>query len=157
MILKDCVKEALTVKSSTTVQEAARMVVEKRIGTLPVVDDGGTLVGVVRLTDLLKVFMPNFVSIMVNIDFVTDFGALENLYFKDMPEIAHLTVKSLMAKPILVPETCGLLRAFAIMDKNQFMDLIVTDDDGKLTGIASRVDIAAAFLSTAMEGGNTTT
>ena len=117
MILKNCIKPAITVKPSTSVEEAARTVVEKHIGTLPVVDDDGKLVGVVRLTNLLKVFMPNFVSIMVNIDFVTDFGALENLHFEERPEISHLKIKDLMVKPRLVKETCGLLRAFSIMDK----------------------------------------
>jgi CBS domain-containing protein len=39
------------------------------------------------------------------------------------------------------------------MDKHNFMDLIVVNKEGRLVGIASRVDIAAGFLSASMNGG----
>ena len=75
-----CMKpNVIAVSPTTTAQEAARIVVSNHIGTLPVVDDLGLLVGVVRLEDLLEVFMPDFVALMDNIDFVHDFGALETL------------------------------------------------------------------------------
>lgn len=151
MIVKDCLKDVITVKPSTTILELAKLIIEKRIGTIPVVDDTGNLIGVVRLTDVLKVFMPNFVSIIDNIDFVVKFGSLEDLHFKDIPEKAGLTMKEIMGKPLFVSEECGLLRAFSIMDKHNFLDLLVVDSEGKLTGIASRVDIAAGFLKACMD------
>jgi CBS domain-containing protein len=153
MILKNFMKDVIKVKASTTVREAGKLVVEKRIGTFPVVDENDMLIGVVRLANLLKVFMPNFVSLLDNIDFVVDFGSLEDIHFNDIPEIEHITMKKIMEKPLLVEEDCGLLRAFAIMDKHNFMDLIVVNKEGRLVGIASRVDIAAGFLSASMNGG----
>jgi len=149
-------KDVISVKASTTVREAASLIIEKRAGTLPVVDDNNTLIGVVRLPNLLKVFMPNFVSLLDNIDFVVDFGSLEELHFKDIPEIENITMKKIMEKPVLIYEDCGLLRAFAIMDKYNFMDLLIVDKKSRLVGIASRVDIAAGFLSASMNGGTLT-
>ncbi|HPZ09308.1 MAG TPA: CBS domain-containing protein [Candidatus Eremiobacteraeota bacterium] len=156
MILKHYMKDVISVKASTTVREAASLIIEKRAGTLPVVDDNNTLIGVVRLPNLLKVFMPNFVSLLDNIDFVVDFGSLEELHFKDIPEIENITMKKIMEKPVLIYEDCGLLRAFAIMDKYNFMDLLIVDKKSRLVGIASRVDIAAGFLSASMNGGTLT-
>jgi CBS-domain-containing membrane protein len=46
---------AITVRPDTDVREAARMVDEKRIKRLPVVDDEGRLVGIVSRADMLKV------------------------------------------------------------------------------------------------------
>jgi len=43
-----------TIAPDATCAEAARMIVEQRIGCLPVVDDGGQLVGIVTQSDLLK-------------------------------------------------------------------------------------------------------
>ncbi len=43
----------VTTSPGATVQEATRLVVERRIAALPVVDDDGRLVGVVTRVDLL--------------------------------------------------------------------------------------------------------
>ncbi len=147
-MIRDCMKrEVVAVSASATVREAAQLVVKKRVGTLPVVDRQGILVGVVRIKDLLKVFMPDFVILLDNIDFVHDFGVEESLRPKDVAEAARLTMHDLMRPPVSVEQTSGLLRAFATMDKHDIQDLPVVDDGGRLVGIASRVDIAVAFLA----------
>jgi CBS domain-containing protein len=143
-----CMKRQVSMVSpKTTAEEAARIVVSNHVGTLPVVDELGVLVGVVRLEDLLQVFMPDFVALMDNIDFVHDFGALETLRPQDLLEAAQLTMRDLMQPPVAVERTCGLLRAFATMTKHEIRDLPVVNAAGALVGIASRVDIAAAFLA----------
>ncbi len=156
-MISTCMKrQVIAVSPTTTAQEAASIVVASHIGTLPVVDDLGVLVGVVRLEDLLQVFMPDFVALMDNIDFVHDFGALETLRPQDVPEAARLTMRDLMQAPVAVEQTCGLLRAFATMAKHEVRDLPVINAGGALVGIASRVDIAAAFLASWTQTGRKT-
>jgi CBS-domain-containing membrane protein len=147
-------RQVLAVSPTTTAPEAARIVVTHHVGTLPVVDDLGVLVGVVRLEDLLQVFMPDFVALMDNIDFVHDFGAMEILRPQDVPAAARLTMRDLMQPPVAVDQTCGLLRAFATMTKHEIRDLPVVNNTGGLVGIASRVDIAAAFLESWIQAGS---
>jgi len=139
-------REVVAVSPSTTVRQAARTVVEWRVGTLPVVEADGVLIGVVRVADLLHVFMPDFVDLLQDIDFVHDFGALEALAPRDVPQAATLTMRDIMCPAVAVQAHCGLLRAFATMVKHEILDLPVVDGAGRLAGIASRVDIAAAFL-----------
>ena len=147
-MIGNCMKrEVVSVSAQSTVREAARVVVRRHVGTLPVVDEQGVLIGVVSIKELLKVFMPDFVTLLDSIDFVHDFGALEALQPKDVAEATHLTMRDLMQPPVSVEQTCGLLRAFAAMLKHDIRDLPVVDNGGRLVGIASRVDIAAAFLS----------
>jgi CBS domain-containing protein len=156
-MIGSCMKrQVVAVSPTTTAQEAARIVVTNHVGTLPVVDDSGALVGVVRLEDLLRVFMPDFVALMDTIDFVHDFGAMETLRPQDVPEAAQLTMRDLMQPPVAVEQTCGLLRAFATMTKHQIRDLPVVNHAGALVGIASRVDIAAAFLAPWTQTGSLT-
>ena len=144
----DCMKRhVVTVTASTTVQEAARVVVEEHVGTLPVVDEEGILTGVVRLDDLLRVFMPDFVALLNNIDFVHDFGALEEAQPEGLPEAAHLTMSDLAGPPVAMEEDSGMMHALATIVKHQLQDLPVVDKSGRLVGIASRVDIAAAFFA----------
>ena len=147
-MIETCMKqEVVSVSPSTTVREAAHVVVERHVGTLPVVDQNGILVGMVRVEDLLAVFMPDFVALLDNIDFVHDFGAMEAPGPQDVMEAAGLTMRHLMQPPVAVDHTCGLLRAFATMLKHDLRDLLVVGPAGRLVGIASRVDIAAAFLA----------
>ena len=143
-----CMKrQVISVTPSTTVYEAARIVVAHHIGTLPVVDELGVLIGVVRLDDLLRVFLPDFVALLEDIDFIHDFGALESLQPKDVPAAAGLTMRDLMQPPCAVEQTCGLLRAYATMLKHDIRDLPIINRAGRLVGLASRVDIASAFLA----------
>ncbi len=146
MVLKDCMKrDVVSIPPATSVREAARIVVERHIGLLPVIDEQGKLMGVVRLHDLLSLELPDFVNFISAVDFVHDFGAVETT----RPEKALLDqpVLSLMQPAISVDEECGLLRAYALMLQHNLLDLPVVAKDGKLVGLASRVDIGAAVLA----------
>ncbi len=143
-----CMKrDVVVMPAAATVLDAARTVVEKRVGTLPVVDEQGILVGIVRLEDLLGVFMPDFVDLLEDIDFVHDFGVLETLQPAEMAEAERLTLRDLMGLPVAVEPDCGLLRAFTVLVKHGMRDLVVVDGAGRPVGIASRVDIATAFFA----------
>jgi CBS domain-containing protein len=139
-------RRVYSVPPTATVHEAVRLVVERHIGTLPVVDDGGRVVGVVLLRDLLGVFLPEFLTLLDNLDFVHDFGALAAIRPEDVPAADTLTMRELMRPAVTVGPECELLHAFAALVKHDLTDLLVVDDAGKLVGVASRVDIAVAFL-----------
>ncbi|MGB3904807.1 MAG: CBS domain-containing protein [Anaerolineae bacterium] len=144
----DCMKRrVVTVRATTTVEEAARLVVDEHVGTLPVVDEEGVLTGVVRLQDLLRVFMPDFVALLNNIDFVHDFGALEEAEPKDVAEAAEVTMSELMVSAVAKEEDSGLMHSLATIVKNELQDLPIVDKEGRLVGIASRVDIAVTFFA----------
>ncbi len=146
--MRDCMKRrVVTVSAGATVLEAARLVVDEHVGTLPVVDEQGKLTGVVRLHDLVGVFLPDFVALLDNIDFVRDFGALEQGEAKVMVESGGLTMGELAGPAVAVEEGSGLMHALATIVKHQLQDLPVVDSSGRLVGIASRVDIAVAFLA----------
>ena len=141
-------RHVVTVTASTTVQEAVGIVVEERVGTLPVVDEEGVLTGVVRLADLLGVFTPDFLALLDDIDFVHDFGAMEEVHPQTILQARELTMSDLAATPVAVEENCGLMHALVTMVKHQLQDLPIVDEAGRLVGIASRVDIARSFFVT---------
>lgn len=141
-------RKVISARSDMTLRQAAGLIVTHHIGTLPVVDGDGKYIGLVRLQDILGVFLPDFVALLGDIDFVHDFGALEAFQPEDEARAERLTVRELMQPPVGVQEDCGLLRALATINSHALTDLPVVDTDGRLVGIASRVDIAVAFLST---------
>jgi CBS domain-containing protein len=146
MKIKDYMKKkVVSVPITTTIGEAAAMIVEKHVGILPVVDKQGKLVGVVRLSDLLSLELPDFIQLVADFDFVHDFGAVETT--RPVPKILAKPVTSIMQPIMTIEEDSGLLRAYAIMLQNNIYDLPVTTATGGLVGIVSLVDIGAAVLS----------
>lgn len=47
--------EILTVKSKTTLKEAATLLTQRKIGALPVVDDIGSLIGIISERDIVRI------------------------------------------------------------------------------------------------------
>ena len=47
-------RDVVAVKEATPLSEAARKMVEHKVGCLPVVDDDGTMIGLITETDLLR-------------------------------------------------------------------------------------------------------
>lgn len=146
MNVKSCMKRnVVSVHAGTSIREAAALLVKMHVGTLPIVDDDEKPVGVIGMRDLLTLELPDFVTFLADVDFVHDFGAVEETH--PPARTLNKAVKTLMKPAIIVKEDCGLLRAYALMLQHNLHDTPVVDKDGKLVGIASRVDIGAAILS----------
>jgi CBS domain-containing protein len=135
----------ISIPATASIREAADIFVKKHIGLLPVVDDGEKLVGVIGMRDMLTLELPDFVSFVADVDFVHDFGAVEDT--RPSAKTLNKTVASLMKPAFTVEEDCGLLRAYALMLQHNLHDMPVISKEGKLMGITSRVDIGVAILS----------
>lgn len=147
-MIKDWMKKkVISIHQEVLVKEAANLMMEKRIGTLPVVDEDYVLLGITTMQDVIKIFLPNFVELVSNVDFIKDFGALKTPSTGTLSEVGNLTVADIMIDPPVSVETdCGLMRALSVMHKHDLQDLPVTRE-GVLVGLASRVDIGRGFLS----------
>jgi len=146
MKVSSCMKRnVVSVHATASIREAATIFVKKHIGLLPVVDDEEKLIGVIGMRDMLTLELPDFVSFVADVDFVHDFGAVEET--RPSAKTLNKTVKTLMKPAFTVEEDCGLLRAYALMLQHNLHDMPVVSKDGKLAGITSRVDIGVAILS----------
>ena len=146
IISKYMKRNVVSIPVTASVREAAAIIVKKHIGLLPVVDKEDKLIGVMGIRDLLSLELPDFVNFIADVDFVHDFGAVEDT--RPPARTLDKSVKSLMKEAIAVEEDCGLLRAYALMVQHNLHDMPVISKDGKLIGVASRVDVGTAILST---------
>jgi CBS-domain-containing membrane protein len=146
MKVRDCMKRnPYAIGSTTTAAEAANIFASKHIGTLPVVDQQGKLVGLLQIYDLLELVLPDFLKLLDDFDFAPNFGAVEER--KPAKENLAFPIIKLMHPPISVEVDSGLLRAFSLLHKNRLHDLPVVDVDCILVGIVSHVDIGTAFMA----------
>lgn len=146
MKIGDCMKRKVySSKPDLPILEAAQLLVHHHIGCLPIVDDNCALIGLVRIRDLITLAMPDFVHLIENVDFVRDFGAVED----DVPdrEVLNKPISSIMGGPVAVEESAGLVRVIALLQEHAMNDMPVVDVNHHLVGIASYVDIGVALLS----------
>lgn len=119
--IRDCMKrKVFSVHTDTSIGEAAGLVVRKRVGTLPVLNDEGNLVGVMTIRDIMHYFLPDFVSLLENIDFVKDFGVLESPSHESLDKVGGLSISDIMEEPVAVEGNSSLIQGLAILDKKGY-------------------------------------
>jgi CBS domain-containing protein len=146
MLVRDVmIAPVITVKPSTTVEEVARLFLEKKITAAPVVDDAGKLAGIVSEGDLLhrvEAGTERHRSWWLQAFIENDTLAAE--YVK-----AHgRTVSDVMTRSVIAvaPHT-PLHEVATLMEKNAIKRLPVLDN-GQLVGIVSRSNLLQAVAST---------
>ncbi len=144
--IQECMKRhVFSIRASATIREAIQTLISHRIGLLPVVDDEMHPVGVVGLRDLLNLALPPVIHLLNDVDFIGNFGAVEN--FRPDPAVLERPVQTIMRPGTVVEASSGLLRSYALMLQHDLHDLPVVDAEHRLVGIASRVDIGTAILT----------
>ena len=109
-------KEVVTAPVTATVANAASIFCNNHVGTLPVVEESGKLVGILMLRDLLELIIPAFEDLMEYFDHVDDFGAMEDR--EPTQEEFNRSISEVMEEPISVEDDSGLVRAFAFIIKH---------------------------------------
>ncbi len=146
MIIGDCMKhKVISASADVSIRSAAAILVKNHIGSLPIVNNEKQLIGLVRIRDVITLAMPDFVHLVDNVDFVHDFGAVEDE--QPLDAILDLPISRIMQEPVAVEESAGLIRAIAILQEHTMNDLPVVDANMHLVGIASYVDIGVALMS----------
>jgi CBS domain-containing protein len=115
----------VSISEAASLQEAAGLLNSKAITGLPVVDAGGTLVGVLSQTDLIK--------------------AQANPQLHE--SWRGLAVGEIMTKPALtIPSSAGLDEAARLMGERRVHRLVVTDAAATPIGIISASDLVRSWL-----------
>ena len=147
-------QNVVSIHAKSTLREAAALLSEKRVGTLPVLDDSEMLIGITTMDDILKLFLPDFLSLIDDVDFVKDYGAFRELSPEDIKRADSLTVGDILNEGVSVESSSSLVRALAVMKDHSLTDLPVLVNN-KLVGVVSKVDIGRAFLENYLKNKST--
>jgi CBS domain-containing protein len=119
-------RDVITITPDTSLSEAHRLMTEKRIRRLPVVDHG-KLVGLVTLGDVRSA-EPSAASTL-------SVWEMNNL-------LAKLKVSEIMTRePVTISQEATISTVAEIMLEKKFSGLPVVDEAGKLVGIITESDI----------------
>jgi CBS domain-containing protein len=144
MNVKDFMKtEVVSVHQDGLLRDAARLLAEHLVGILPVTDHARVLVGILSMDDVLRQFLPRFVDMIEQADFIHDYGALEAGHEHVELEVP---VRELMQRRFYVRETDRLMAPMVIMYKHRIGDVPVINDEDKLVGLVSHAQVGGMFL-----------
>lgn len=134
-------------RETDTVSEAGKIMLEKRISGLPVVNDEGELVGIVSEADLIyregNVHLPTFIPIMDGVIFLESMKKVEG----QIKKMIGYKVRDVMTKNvIIVKENTTVEEAARIMMDKKVNRLPVMRNK-KIVGIVTRADILKAITS----------
>jgi CBS domain-containing protein len=139
-----------TLRPDEKVEHAADVLAEKNVGSLPVVDDKGKLVGILRDDDLIaseaRVHVPTFINFLgLGMAFPGEMSHLE----RELKKIAGATAQDVMqTDPPTVTPDATLEDAATIMHDRGVNSIPVVDADHAVVGIVARADIVRFIART---------
>jgi sulfide:quinone oxidoreductase len=131
-------KEVITIKQGAALSAAAKLMSEKHVSGLPVLDAEGRLTGIVTEGD--------FISAM-DVEGAGLAGPLETVVRKRRARKHMGTIVDdiMTGNPITIKPDDTLQAAIELMDRNRVKRLVVTDDSSRVNGIVSRADLIKLF------------
>ncbi len=150
-LVRDVMSTNLTsVRPDASVNDAADLLAEKGIATLPVIDETGKLVGVLRDDDLIaseaRVHVPTFFNFLgLGVPFPGEMKHLEH----ELKKIAGASVRDVMddEPPTIRPDQT-LEDVATLMHERNVNSVPVVDRDGKVVGIVARADLVRFIART---------
>jgi CBS domain-containing protein len=142
--------EVVTLRPEQTLAEAADVLSEHGIGAAPVVDESGTIVGLLRDEDLLvseaRLHVPTLISILPGIE-ITLPGAAKR-YDAELKQAMASTVDGVMEREYASLPADASLEDLATLMHERDVTHVPILDDGKVVGIATRGDIVRHLADT---------
>ena len=134
MIIKDWMtKDVITVDPETSMMRAAKLMKEKGIRRLPVVDDKGKIVGMLSDRDVKEASPSKATTLDVH-----------ELYYL----LSEIKVKNIMSpNPLTILDTDTVVKCAAIMHDKKISGLPVLNEQGELVGIMTQNEVYRVLLS----------
>jgi CBS domain-containing protein len=138
--------DPVTISSETTVTEAARLMSEKRIGALPVVDKG-VMVGLVTEGDLImqdvKVHFPTYLSLLGGYVFAP--GASDRFEHSLRKAVAASVADVMTREPVTVTPDALVTDVATLLVERDIARVPVMDGE-TVIGIISKSDIVRSLV-----------
>jgi CBS domain-containing protein len=140
--------DVIVAKKDSLIQDIAKILLEKRIGGVPVVDEDNKVIGIISETDIIKkestIDSPTIITLLQGVIYFPDLKKVE----KEILDIASYKVEDLMSTNVTkVNEEDSFEDVANLMIKRSINRVPVVDLDNKLKGIICRYDIIKSMYS----------
>lgn len=132
--------EVLSARPDQTLGDVARMMMDKDVRALPVVDDNGSLVGMVTHRELLKYLIPDYLQRTKSGKFRAMPASLASTY-QSSGDPRGLPVKDVMSRAVLCLSEDQTLTDVANLMNNKDVDRFPVVREGIVVGFLTRADL----------------
>jgi CBS domain-containing protein len=137
--------DVLTVAPETSISELSKMLENRKIGGVPVVDKSGRLVGVITQSDLVERARDLELPPAINILDLHIYLQIPSHLFHKVEKMLGTTVGDCMTKnPVTVAPDTPIAKVAALMAKQKVHTLPVLEGE-KLVGIIGKMDLVRAM------------
>ncbi|NBG87006.1 CBS domain-containing protein [Isachenkonia alkalipeptolytica] len=146
MLAKDIMtKEVISVKSQDLVEDVIKILMDKNISGVPVVDDEEHVIGIVTEGDLIyrskKLRIPTFFSILDGYVFLESTKTIE----KQLKKMVAYRVEDVMTTEVITVEEDQTVEEVATIMTKEKINRVPVIKDNRLVGIISRRDIIRSY------------
>jgi len=120
----DLSEDAVTVNENAPLKNAADTMFKHNLLDVPVVDDKGTLVGLLTAEDLLRIGVPDYLMRLESVAFLKQFEPFEELLRKE----ETLKVGQVMSDAVWVEADAPLIQAAVMMARRDVRTIVVVRD-----------------------------
>ncbi|OIO35491.1 MAG: hypothetical protein AUJ74_05815 [Candidatus Omnitrophica bacterium CG1_02_44_16] len=139
MLVKEIMtKEVVTIRPEATLAEAVRFLKQHRINGIPVVTDGGVLVGIITMSDLLRLLRD--INFWNKVEQARPELSIKDAFLKDKEQA--IVEKKMTHGVVTVKENEMVERVLDLMSTRNIHTIPVMRDD-KLAGIVGAMDIVS--------------
>lgn len=140
-------KDVVTVTCETSIRELADVMTRHRIGSVPVVDDEGKLIGIVTESDLIEQDKSFHIPTVISLFDWVIYLESEKKFEKELKRMTGRTVGDIFTTEVLAvaPDT-PVSKVADIMSDKKIHSLPVVDGD-KLVGIVARIDLIRSMVN----------
>lgn len=134
-------KDVATVTPGTTVEDLARLLMERNISGAPVVDDDGKLLGIVTEHDLIKKERRLHIPTVVQIFDAFIYLESSKRFEEDIKTMVAGKVEAIYTRDVVTVGEDATLTEIATLMTDKDIHLIPVVTGGKLAGIVGKKDI----------------
>lgn len=138
-------KDVISVKSKDLVEDVIKILMEKNISGVPVVDDDNHVIGIVTEGDLIyrskKLRIPTFFSILDGYVFLESTKTIE----KQLKKMVGYRVEDVMTTDVITVDEEQTVEEVATLMTKEKINRVPVVADEQLVGIISRRDIIRSY------------
>lgn len=135
------VTDVVTARPDMSVKELAELLRERGVGGAPVVDDDGSVVGMVTDGDLMALdadlHFPHYIQFLDSVIYLERASKFE----ERLKKAVAATVRDIMTDEVLTVAPDDPVRKAATLMSEHKIDRVPVEKDGKLVGIVGRHDV----------------
>ena len=137
--------QVLTVTPETSLGDVARLMVERVVRAVPVVDDAGTLLGMVTHKELLRFLIPDYLQRTKSGEFR---APTKSQVQRGSTDPRQIPVREAMARSVLCLGEDQTLSDVANLMNSKDVDRFPVVREGKVVGFLTRADLIRRLIAT---------